>query len=146
MLKKIIDDRIYSYFSIPDDVRKIVIYCHGFGESKDRINQHFEVLNSNQIGIVSFDFPCHGEDKSDDSYFNLSNSLDYLDKVIASVKEYGVPICLMGSSFGGYIALSYINRFKVKFDKVFLKYPAVNCYQCSERKLGIDIDYFDNHE
>ena len=146
MLKKVIDDKIYCYFSIPDDVRKIVIYCHGFGESKDRINQHFEILNRNQIGIVSFDFPCHGEDMSDDSCFNLSNSLDYLDKVIDSVKEYGVPISLMGSSFGGYIALSYINRFKVKFDKVFLKYPAVNFYECMTRKLGINDAYFDDHE
>lgn len=145
MLKKVIDDKIYCYFSIPDDVKKILVYCHGFGESKDRINQHFEVLRSYGIGIVSFDFPCHGEDMSDDSCFNLSNSLDYLDKVIDSVKEYGVPISLMGSSFGGYIALSYINRFKVKFEKIFLKFPAVNFYECTKRKLGIDIDYFDTH-
>ena len=114
MLKKIIDDRIYSYFSIPNDVRKIIIYCHGFGEDKERINQHFNELNAIGIGIVSFDFPCHGEDESLYTEFNLSNSLEYLDKVIDSVKEYGVPISLMGSSYGGYIALSYINRFKVK--------------------------------
>ena len=144
-LKKNIDN-IYCYFSIPDNVRKIVIYCHGFGESKKRINQHFNELNSIGIGIVSFDFPCHGEDKSLDSCFNLTNSLDYLDKVIDSVKEYNVPISLMGSSYGGYIALSYINRFRVKFDKMFLKFPAVNFYECSKRKLGIDIDYFDSHE
>lgn len=146
MLKKIIDDKIYCFFSIPDDVKKIVIYCHGFGESKDRINQHFEVLKDRGIGIVSFDFPCHGEDKSDDFCFDLSNSLYYLDRVIESVKGYGVPISLMGSSFGGYIALSYINKYKVRFDKVFLKYPAVNFYECTKRKLGIDIDYFDTHE
>jgi hypothetical protein len=146
MIKKIINDRIYSYFSIPSDVRKIVIYCHGFGESKERINQHYEVLNNGGMGIVSFDFPCHGEDESDDLCFNLSNSLDYLDKVIESVKGYNVPICLMGSSYGGYIALSYINRFKVRFDRVFLKYPAVNFYECTKRKLGIDIDYFNNHD
>ena len=52
----------------------------------------------------------------------------------------------MGSSYGGYIALSYINRFNVKFEKVFLKFPAVNFYECFKRKLGIDIDYFDSHE
>ena len=146
MIKEVLDNRIFCYFSIPDNVRKIVIYCHGFGESKERINQHFEILNSNGIGIVSFDFPCHGEDQSLDSDFNLTNSLDYLYKVIESVKEYNVPISLMGSSFGGYIALSYINRFKVKFYKVFLKFPAVNFFECMTRKLGIDIDYFNDHE
>ena len=146
MLKKIIADRIYCYFGIPSDVNKIVVYCHGFGESKERINQHCEVLNNNGIGIVSFDFPCHGEDKSLNDEFNLTNSLDYLDEVISNVNKYDVPICLVGSSFGGYIALSYINKFKVKFDKVFLKYPAVNFYECTVRRLGIDIDYFNNHD
>ena len=53
MIKKVIDDRIFCYFSIPNDVSKIVIYCHGFGESKDRINQHL-VLNDLGIGIVSY--------------------------------------------------------------------------------------------
>lgn len=145
MLKRFIDN-IYCYLSIPDNVNKIVIYCHGFGESKERINQHYDVLNNNRIGIVSFDFPCHGEDKSDSSCFNLTNCLGYLDKVIKSIMEYNVPISLMGSSFGGYIVLSYINRYKAKFDKVFLKYPAVNFYECTVRKLGIDISYFDNHD
>lgn len=146
MIKKIIDEKVFCYLSIPNNASKIVIYCHGFGENKERINQHYNELNSIDVGIVSFDFPCHGEDKSDDFDFNLINCLDYLNRVINFVKEYSVPISLMGSSFGGYIILSYINRFKSKFEKVFLKYPAVNFYECTVRKLGIDIDYFDNHE
>ena len=142
----IIDNKIYSIEFIPKNMKKIVIYCHGFGESKERINQHYEILNKNNIGIISFDFPCHGEDKSKDKDFNITNSILYLNKIINYAKKYNVPIILMGSSFGGYIILSRINKIDEKFEKIFLKYPAVNFYECTKRKLKIDINYFDTHE
>lgn len=144
--KFILDNQIYCLESIPSNMNKIIIYCHGFGENKSRIEQHNEELNKNNIGIICFDFPCHGEDKSDDTKFNLTNSIDYLNKVIMYAKKYNVPISLMGSSYGGYIVLSRINKIDEKFDKVFLKFPAVNFYECTKRKLKIDIDYYDNHK
>ena len=145
MSKRIIDNQIFCYESIPKNMKKIAIYCHGFGENKDRINQHYEILNNNNIGIISFDFPCHGEDKQENSYFTLDNCINYLDSVINYSKKYNVPILLIGSSFGGYIILSKINKSNEKFEKIFLKFPAVNFYECIKRKLNIDIDYYDNH-
>lgn len=144
--KFVLNNIILCCESIPKNMNSIVIYCHGFGENKDRIKQHYEILNSNNIGIISFDFPCHGDDKQDDIQFNLTNSIDYLNAVIKYVKKYDVPFCLMGSSFGGYIILSRINRVSEKIDKVFLKFPAVNFYECTKRKLKIDLNYFDEHE
>lgn len=144
--KELINNQIYSLLSIPNDLRKIVIYCHGFGESKDRIQEHAHLLNQNNIGIIGFDFPCHGEDKNSDHYYNLNNSLSYLKQVIDYAKKYGVPISLMGSSFGGYIILSLINKTNEYFDKVFLKFPAVNFYECTKTKLKIELNYSDNHE
>ena len=142
----IIENKICCLESIPEAMNKIVIYCHGFGESKERITQHNEVLNKNNIGIISFDFPCHGNDLSDDDCFGLSNSILYLNKVIEYVRNnYNVPICLMGSSFGGYIILNRINNIDEKFDKVFLKFPAVNFFECTKRRLKIDFDYFENN-
>lgn len=143
--KIIMKNEIYCYESIPDNLNKIIIYCHGFGENKDRINQHNEILNQNNIGIISFDFPCHGEDKSDDIKFNLSNSIQYLNEVITYSKKYNVLISLMGSSFSGYIILSKINKDDEKFDKIFLIFPAVNFYECTKRKLKIDLEYFDKN-
>ena len=139
-------NKINCYESIPKKMKSIVIYCHGFGESKDRIKQHSEILNSNNIGILSFDFPCHGDDKSDNVQFNLNNSIKYLNEVIKYSRKFNVPISLMGSSFGGYIILSRINIVDERIDKVFLKIPAVNFYECTKRKLKIDLDYFDSHE
>ena len=144
--KTILNNKVFCYESIPNDLKKMIIYCHGFGESKEIINQHNEMLNSNNIGIISFDFPCHGEDKSTDNEFNLTNSIEYLNEVIIYSKKYNVPISLMGLSFGGYIILSKINKDEEKFDKIFLKFPAVNFYECTKRKLKIDLSYFDNNE
>ena len=137
-----LEDKIYCVESIPDNMKKIIIYCHGLGENKDRINQHDEILNKNNIGIISFDFPCHGEDKSDDIEFSLKSSIQYLNDVVTYSRKYNVPISLMGSSFGGYIILSKINKDSELFDKVFLKFPAVNFYECTKRKLKIDLDFF----
>ncbi len=142
----VIDNMIYCSECIPDDMNKIVIYCHGFGENKERINQHNLILSNNKIGIVTFDLPCHGEDMSNDNCFTLTNSVNYLNKVIDYTRKYNVPISLMGSSYGGYVILSRINKIDELFDKVFLKFPAVNFYECTKRKLNIDIDYFEYNE
>lgn len=145
MNKKMIN-QIHCYESFPDNMVKIAIYCHGYGDNKDRITQHNELLNNNNIGIISFDFPCHGEDKNDNKYFNLDNCINYLNTIIDYAKTYNVPISLIGSSFGGYIILSRINKTDEQFDKVFLKYPAVNFYECTIRKLRIDISYFNDND
>ena len=142
----ILEDKVYCCKSVPNNMKNIIVYCHGFGENKEMIYQHAEILNSNNTGIISFDFPCHGDDKLDDSHFNLTNCILYLNIVIEYAKKYNVPIFLMGDSFGGYIILSRLNKVDEKFDRVFLKYPAVNFYGCTKRRLKIDLDYFNNRK
>ena len=142
----VLEDKIFATEKLPKKMNKIVIYCHGFGENRERIIQHYEVLNDNNIGIISFDFPCHGDDKSNCTEFNIENCTLYLNSVIDYAKKYNVPIVLMGSSFGGYIVLNRINKINEKFDKIFLKFPAINFYECMIRKLQIDIDYYNNYE
>lgn len=144
--KTVIDGRINILESIPNNMSKVAILIHGFGESKERISDHLDVLNKNGIGIIGFDLPCHGEDSSNDHDFKLSTSIDYLNKVIYYSKKYNVPIILIGTSFGGYVLLNRINNVNEHFYKVFLKYPAVNFYDITKSKLGVDIDYFNNHE
>lgn len=63
---------------IPNNMKSIVIYCHGFFDNKDRIYQHDKILNDNNIGIISFDLPCHGEDDTPYDKFNLDNCINYL--------------------------------------------------------------------
>ena len=129
---------------IPNNMRSIVIYCHGFGDNKDRIYQHDKILNDNNIGIISFDLPCHGEDDTPYDKFNLDNCINYLKEIVNYSKKYNVDIYSIGSSFGGYVLLEYIRRYN-DISKVFLKFPAVNFYECIKRKLNID-DNFNNKE
>ena len=129
---------------IPDNMKSIVIYCHGFGDNKDRIYQHDKILNDNNIGIISFDLPCNGEDNTPYDKFNLDNCISYLKEIVEYVKKYNVDIYSIGSSFGGYILLEYVRRYD-DISKVFLKFPAVNFYECIKRKLNID-DNFDNKD
>lgn len=147
-MKKIkIANKVYANFYILNNMDKIVIYCHGIGETKESIKKHVDILNENNIGVVSFDFPSHGEEKINYQEFNCINSLKHLDTVYNYIKEnYHIPICLMGSSYGGYIALCYINYYHKKFDKVFLKYPAVNFYENLENKMNFNEEYFNNHD
>ena len=144
----IINDKIHCLTSFCDNQQQIVIYCHGFGESKERIIQHNEVLNKRNIGIVSFDFPCHGEDKIDYKDFSYILGYNYIDSVVNYIKKSypGIPIAFIGSSFGGYMVLNYINDKKEIFNKIFLKYPAVNFYECTKRKLDINDNYFNHHD
>ena len=147
-MKKIkIADEVFANLYTLDNMNKIVLYCHGFGESKESVEKHVDILNKNNIGVISFDFPSHGEEKIDYQKLDCTNSLKYVDMVYNYLKDnYDIPICLMGSSYGGYISLGYINYYHKKFDKVFLKYPAVNFYENLENKMNFREDYFDNHD
>ena len=146
--KIIINNRINCLISACDNMNQIIIYCHGFGDNKDRIYQHADILNINNIGIISFDFPCHGEDLTNYKDFTYKLGIDYIESVVNYIKDNypNIKISIIGSSFGGYMVLNYINDKKELFHKVFLKYPAVNFYECTKRKLKINDNYFDNND
>ncbi len=141
-------DKIKFKTCFCDNMESIVIYCHGFGENKDRIYQHSDILNSKKIGIISFDFPTHGEDNVNYEDFTIELGLKYIDEIVNYIKiNYPkIPISFLGASFGGYMVLNYINQTKTKYHKIFLKYPAVNFYECIKRKLHIDDKYFNDKE
>ena len=144
----IIGKKINIIENIPiDDLEKTVIYCHGLGSNKNLVNRFSKDLLNNNIGVVSFDFPGHGDDKTDFSLFNLSLCIEYLEEVIKYTKDkYNVPICLFGSSFGGYVILNKLIRCDKDIDKIILMCPAINFCEIMELKSGITDDYFDTNE
>ena len=147
-MKKIIINNINCLINYKQGMRYLVVYCHGFGSNKESIEKHVKALEENDGGIISFDFPGHGEDKTDNKDITYDMCYKYIDEVVKYVtdKYPKTKIALMGSSFGGYMALNYINDSGRKFYRTFLKYPAINLYECIKRKLNIDDSYFDNHE
>ena len=88
----LINDKINTFSAIPrDNMNKIIIYCHGLGANKIWATRFYDYLLTNKIGIISFDFPGHGEDKTDFVYFNLSLCISYLEEMIDYVKiKYNV--------------------------------------------------------
>ena len=143
----LVNNKINTFMAIDDSVDRIVIYCHGLGANKIWATRFYDYLLTNKIGIISFDFPGHGEDKTDFVYFNLSLCISYLEEMIDYVKiKYNVPIYLFGSSFGGFVILNKLIKTDINIKKAMLLCPAINFCEIMENKSGISIDYFNTNE
>lgn len=140
----LIENKINTFIAIPTEkIEKIVIYCHGLGSNKNWIVRFYEELLKFNIGVVSFDFPGHGEDTTDFSSFDLSLCISYLEKVIQYIKEkYHVPISLFGCSFGGFVILNKLINNASDIEKIVLMSPAINFCEIMERKSGISLHCF----
>ena len=143
----LVNNKINTFMAVGDSVDRIVIYCHGLGANKIWATRFYDYLLTNKIGIISFDFPGHGEDKTDFVYFNLSLCISHLEEMIDYVKiKYKVPIYLFGSSFGGFVILNKLIKTDINIKKAMLMCPAINFCEIIERKLGISLDYFNTNE
>ena len=147
MERFLINDSIHVYASLFDNMKYIILYSHGFGESKECINRHAKYLKEHNIGIIGYDFPAHGEDEKVFKEFNYNNCLSY----ICEVKKYlddnykDIPVCFMGCSFGGYMTLNYLNTYGGNY-KVILNYPGINFCDVIIKKMNFALSYFDNHD
>lgn len=139
---------INIFKAIPNNkIDKIVIYCHGLGSNKNWVLRFYDKLLENNIGIIAFDFPGHGQDETNFKEFDLSKCLSYLEKVIFYVKnEYKTPIYLFGCSFGGFVILNRLVNNSDDIMKTILMCPAINFCEIMEKKSGISIDYFKNND
>lgn len=140
--------KINVFNAIPrDNLKGIVIYCHGLGSNKNMVIRFCDRLLENNLGIYAFDFPGHGKDKTDFSQFTLGRCIDYLNKVISYVKkQHHVPIYLFGCSFGGFVILNRLLEKKSDIENTILMCPAINFCEIMENKSGISDDYFKTNE
>ena len=113
-------------------VRKVVIFCHGFGGHKDNsaAAKFAERMLSKYKGtaLVTFNWPCHGDDVK--KKLTLDDCITYLDTVVRYLQErYGQePLYAYGTSFGGYLTLEYIAQKGNPFQKIALRCPAIRMY------------------
>ncbi|MBR1376843.1 MAG: alpha/beta hydrolase [Bacilli bacterium] len=134
---------IFTKELIPSNPKKIIIYVHGLGSNKTYIDRFSKLLNNN-IGLISFDFPGHGEDSTPFENFSIELCISYLEKVIKyTTDKYQLDICLFGSSFGGFVVLNELIK---KQYKTILMCPAINFGSIIKRKTNIDDKYFDTNE
>lgn len=124
---------------------KVVIYCHGLGNNREQYKRFYKELYKNNISMVSFDLPAHGEDKTEFKDFTLNESINYLTNVIKYVKTKYKEIYLFGSSYGGFVILNYLREKKDNI-KTILMCPAFNFAQIINEKTKIDKNYFKTNE
>lgn len=101
-MNELYNGKLNIFSVIPkDEMKGIIIYCHGLGSNKKWATRFYNRLLENKFGIYAFDFPSHGEDNTEFSQFTLNSCISYLNDVISYVgNKYNVPIYLFGCSFG----------------------------------------------
>ncbi|MGR3913522.1 MAG: alpha/beta hydrolase [Gammaproteobacteria bacterium] len=85
--------------------RLVGIHVHGFRSSSAHRKARFFLDHAlmRGYGWVNFDLPCHGRSEGRFRDFRVSNALDALLEVIGQFR--GVPVVLLGSSMGAWLAM-----------------------------------------
>ena len=124
--------RCKLYYSDLKAIRRVVIFCHGFGGHKDNgaAEKFAERLTSKYKGaaMVTFNWPCHGDDVK--KKLTLSDCFSYLSLVVEYVKQryQTEQLYCYATSFGGWVTLNYILENGSPFRKIAMRCPALNMY------------------
>ena len=127
------------------DIRRIVLFAHGFGGHKDNgAAEKFAlrlITKYKDSAMVTFDWPGHGEDVK--KSFHLEDCMIYLRTVLEYVcqKYQTNEIYSYATSFGAYLTLKYINENGNPFKKIVLRCPAVNVYDEMRTTIMSPNDY-----
>ena len=113
-------------------IRKVVVFCHGFGGHKDNsaAAKFAERMLSKYKGtaLITFNWPCHGDDVK--KKLTLEACITYLDLVVRYLQQkYGSEeLYAYATSFGGYLTLKYIADMGNPFRKIALRCPAIGMH------------------
>lgn len=106
----------------------MVVFCHGFGGTKD--GPLFELitdsLQKHGIASVRFDFNAHGESEGKFEDMTVPNEIEDAKKVVAYVRDlrYVSKIALVGHSQGGVVAAMTAGELAPDIVAVALMAPA----------------------
>ena len=131
--------RCKLYCSSVNEVKRAVIFGHGFGGHKDnKAAEKFAskiISKHKDIGVITFNWPCHGDDARKNLL--LSECDTYLTLVIGYVKKWFGTDEIYGyaTSFGGYLFLKYIAEHGNSFRKIALRCPSINMYTTITNRL-----------
>lgn len=121
------------------DIRRMVVFCHGFGGHKDNAaaEKFAQRLLSKykDAAMVTFNWPCHGDDVR--SKLTLPDCDLYLQQVLQYIRDTYAPeaIYAYATSFGGYLTLRYIAAHGNPFRKIALRCPAVDMYRVLTERI-----------
>ena len=113
----------------PDKIEKVIIACHGFGGDKESsaIELLAEKLIKENIMVIAFDFPAHGESNARGEDYLVCNCINDLITIEEYIKkEYPQkPIGIFATSFGAYVTLLKINQYSNNYFSIVLRAPAI---------------------
>lgn len=124
--------RCKLYYQDLKNIRRVVIFGHGFGGHKDNgaAERFAERLISKHkdCALVTFNWPSHGDDVK--KSLHLEDCTAYLELVVSHIRQrYQTgELYAYATSFGGYLVLKYIFEQGNPFRKIALRCPAVNMY------------------
>ncbi len=90
---------------------KLIVFLHGFTESLAIWNNFSEVL-SEKYRVICIDLPGHGKSKCIGEVHLMEDMADAVDNVIKKLNIESFII--VGHSMGGYVALSYAEKYADK--------------------------------
>lgn len=136
-----IEYNIYNLKKDKNDVKKILLACHGFDSSKDSstIRKLAEDFEKTDVPIVSFNWAGHGSNSESLTIKNCINIFKNIERQI--MYEFpNAKIFLYGSSFGAYMILlllrnNIISKQNIKYPHIFLKSPAIKMNEIFKEKL-----------
>ena len=137
--------RCKLYYQDLHSIRRVVIFCSGFGSHKDNgaAQKFAERMLSKYKGtaMVTFNWPCHGDDVK--KKLCLADCDAYLELVTAYVQQkfQTDDIYAYATSFGGYLTLKYIAQHGNPFRKIALRCPAVNMYDALTTSIMTPEDF-----
>lgn len=124
--------RCKEYLEKGADIRKTVIFGHGFGGHKDNKAAEryadFVLKKYRDAAVITFNWPCHGDDVR--KKLCLEDCTAYLDLVTenASKRFPESDLYAYATSFGGYLFLNFIQKRGNPFRKMALRCPAISMY------------------
>lgn len=131
--------RCKLYYTDIRSIRKIVLFCHGFGGHKDNsAAQKFAermLSKTKGMALVTFNWPAHGDDVK--KKLSLEDCSTYLELTVRHLEQtYQTrELYAYATSFGGYLALKYIAEKGNPFRRIALRCPAVNMYDVLTRTI-----------
>ncbi len=122
----------------------VTVFCHGLFTDKHeegRSDRFAKRLLEKGSDVVRFDFRGHGKSELPTTAFNVTGAIIDLSSVLKMVAGSGYQkINLIGSSFGGSIALLYMDLpYREKIDALVLLNPVVD-YQRTIKNAQLDKD------
>ncbi len=113
----------------PNKIDKVIIACHGFGGDKESsaIELLAQKLINENILVIAFDFPAHGESSAKGEDYLVKNCINDLITVEEYVAEKypQKPIGIFATSFGAYVTLLKINQYSNNYFSIVLRAPAI---------------------